>query len=209
MNDEKSKDYLSVGEASKLCGICPKTIRKLCDQEKIEYYKTLSGHRKISRLSISKMCGIISPIEEISKVQKINYIYSRVSTQKQHDDLSRQVDYIKSRNSKYAAYTSLQDIGSGINFKRKGLRKILESCLQGNIGEVVIAYRDRLCRFAFELIKIIIEGAGGFITVINDENHKSSEQELSEDLLSIIQIYCCKSMGKRRYAKGNKDKIEA
>ena len=99
----------------------------------------------------------------------------------------------------FDSYKLISDIGSGINFKRQGLITILDSCLQNNIGEVVIAHKDRLSRFGFDLIKLIIEKAGGKITIINDEQNKSTEQELAEDLLSIIHIYSCRQMGKRKY----------
>ena len=69
MNEEKIKKYLSVSEASELCGICPKTLRKYCDQEKIDHYKTICGNRKINRLSLLKMCNIIPNTKEISKIQ--------------------------------------------------------------------------------------------------------------------------------------------
>lgn len=202
------KEYLSIGEASKLCGICPKTLRKITDENKVDFYRTPSGNRKISRHSLSELCNIIPIDNKISKNEKINFIYSRVSSKKQQDDLYRQIDYLKNKQPEYSTYTPIQDIGSGLNFKRKGLQTILDTCIQGNVGDVVIAHRDRISRFGFDLIKIIIEKSGGTITVIDDENHKSTEQELSEDLLSIVQIYCCRSMGKRRYTKVNKDSIE-
>ena len=95
-----------------------------------------------------------------------------------------------------------------------GLATILDACVQNSIGEVVVAHRDRLCRFGFDLVKQIIEKSGGSITVIDDEKNKSSEQELAEDLLSIINIYSCRQMGKRKYkTKGidenNKNIIES
>jgi predicted site-specific integrase-resolvase len=128
------------------------------------------------------------------------------------DDLSRQLTYIQSKDLKYITYTSLSDIGSGINFKRKGLQTILDSCLQRVIGEVIIAHRDRLSRFGFELIKCFITKAGGTIKVLDDDGHKSTEQELAEDLLSIVHIYSCKQMGKRSYkstiTKESKNTIE-
>jgi len=203
--NEETKNYISVKRASELCGLSPQTLRKLADENKIEYYKTLSGQRRFNQSYIQKMCHNELVNKEIPKIERINYLYSRVSSKKQQDDLYRQFEYIRSKNPKYSTYTSLQDIGSGINFKRKGLNTILESCLQGAIGEIVIAHKDRLCRFGFELIKTLVEKSGGTITIIDDEEdrHKSSEQELSEDLLSIVQIYCCKSMGSRRYKNKN------
>jgi predicted site-specific integrase-resolvase len=116
------------------------------------------------------------------------------------DDLSRQVDYLK--RPEYIDYNIITDVASGINFQRKGLSTILEACLQKRIGEVVIANRDRLCRFGYELIDQLVKKGGGKITVLNDPENKSSEQELAEDLLAIIHIFSCKQMGRRRYAKG-------
>ncbi len=205
MNEEK---FISVGKASKLCGICPKTLRKIVDENKIEFYRTASGHRKISRQSLSQMCNLVYDDCKVSEDEKNNFIYSRVSSKKQSEDLDRQVEYLKSRKPEYNSFICIEDVGSGINFKRKGLQRILDSCIQRTVGEVVVAHRDRLSRFGFELIKMFIEKAGGTITVIDDEKHKSSEQELSEDLMSIVQIYCCRSMGKRRYSKSKTCKIE-
>jgi predicted site-specific integrase-resolvase len=126
------------------------------------------------------------------------------------DDLVRQINYVQSRNPEYTTYRTLSDIGSGINFTRKGLQTILDTCLQGTIGEVVVAHRDRLSRFGFDLIKCFIIKAGGKLTVLDDDGNKSTEQELAEDLLSIIHIYSCKQMGKRSYkTKKSKNSIEA
>jgi predicted site-specific integrase-resolvase len=148
------------------------------------------------------MCSNVSSFHQRKDHTKINYIYTRVSSRKQSDDLERQIEFIKSQKPEYnTSYKLISDIGSGINFKRQGLITILESCLQNNIGEVVIAHKDRLSRFGFDLIKLIIEKAGGKITIINDEQNKSTEQELAEDLLSIIHIYSCRQMGKRKYTK--------
>jgi predicted site-specific integrase-resolvase len=143
------------------------------------------------------MCHGIPIDDQIKEYPKKNFLYARVSSKKQMDDLSRQLEYIKSRNSdKYATYESVSDITSGINFNRKGLTTILDACLYGNLGEVVIAHRDRLCRFGFDFIKLIIEKRGGKIVVLDDDKNKSSEQELAEDLLSIIHIYSCRQMGR-------------
>jgi len=194
--DEKEKkqtNYISIGEATVLSGLCAQTLRKLADQKKIISYKTITGQRKFDKSNIIQMCSNVSPVFERKDPTKINYIYTRVSSRKQYDDLERQIEFIKSQKPEYnTSYKLISDIGSGINFKRQGLITILDSCLQNNIGEVVIAHKDRLSRFGFDLIKLIIEKAGGKITIINDEQNKSTEQELAEDLLSIIHIYSCR-----------------
>ena len=202
------KEYISIDEASKITGLSIQTIRKLGDKKQIKCFKTPSGHRRFNKQDLEKFCDPDSFNEKDSENTKINYIYTRVSSKKQLDDLSRQVEYIQKRKPEYSSYTTISDIASGINFKRKGLQPILDSCIQGVIGEVVIAHRDRLSRFGFDLVKIIIEKAGGTITILDDEKNKSSEQELAEDLLSIIHIYSCRQMGKRSYKIKQSKSIE-
>lgn len=210
---ENNQAFVGVTEAARICGMHPHTLRKYANEGKIKGYKTPSGQTKFNRSYLEEMCKCVPDIEKVPTIEKTNYIYTRVSSKKQMDDLERQVDFIRTRRTEYNTYTTLSDVASGINFKRKGLETILDSCIQGTIGELVIAHRDRLCRFGFELIRLFVEKSGGKITVLDDERNKSSEQELSEDLLSIIHIYSCRQMGKRSYKNKqaneiNKDKTE-
>lgn len=197
--NDKEKNYLPIRDAETFTGLKQQTLRKLFEENILTGYKTESGQRMFARQSLCQFCNISSKTEgEIN--QKANILYARVSSKKQSDDLARQVEFLKSAKPEYADFRVVEDIASGINFKRKGLLEILERCLQGVIGEVVVAHRDRMSRFGFELIKTIIEKAGGSVTVINDEKQTSSEQELAEDLLSIVHIYSCR----QRSYKGKK-----
>jgi len=200
MKDGTEKSFISTKEATRITGLHPHTIRKLADKNEIICYKTPSGQRKYNRQCLEKFCNPVLLTPEITTNEKTNYIYSRVSSKKQLDDLVRQTEYLQSRKPQYASYVSITDVASGINFKRKGLQTILDSCLQGTIGELVIAHRDRLCRFGFELLDYIVQKSGGKITVLDNEPNKSTEQELAEDLLSIVHIYSCKQMGTRSYS---------
>jgi predicted site-specific integrase-resolvase len=170
----------------------------MADKSSILCYRTPSGQRRINIQSIQKFCSNALHDQEEPKSKKRNFVYARVSTKKQLDDLSRQLEFLK--RPQYSEHTIVTDIASGINFKRKGLSTILDSCLQGRIGEVVVAHRDRLCRFGFELIEQMVSKAGGTITVLDHSNDKTCEQELTEDLLSIIHVFSCQQMGKRSYA---------
>lgn len=194
--NETTKTFISTAEASRITGLHPHTIRKIADNNQVQCYKTPAGQRKYNRACLEKFCNPVSAVVEIADSPKINYIYSRVSSRKQMDDLARQTQYIQNRRPEYASYVSITDVASGINFKRKGLHTLLDSCLQRTLGEIVIAHRDRLCRFGFELLQQIVEKSGGKITVLDDESNKSTEQELAEDLLSIVHIYSCKQMDK-------------
>ena len=204
----KSK-FVSIKEASQLTGICQQTLRVMADQKKIGCYKTPTGFRKFNTDSISKMLDFVNDDVQIQSKQqqeqeqdllRKNFIYTRVSSKKQLDDLSRQVEFLRSKyDTGSDSFILLQDIGSGINFKRKGLQTILDACLQNVIGTVIVAHRDRLSRFAFDLIESIVTKAGGKVTVVNNQHHETSEQELAEDLLSIVHAYSCRQMGKRKY----------
>jgi predicted site-specific integrase-resolvase len=204
IKNEKIKNFLPIRDAEVFTGVKQQTLRKLFEENILKGYKTESGQRMYSRKSLCEFCNI-NENEEDEYNEKANIVYARVSSKKQSDDLARQIEFIRLAKPEYINYRVVTDIASGINFKRKGLLDILERSLHGVIGEVVIAHRDRMSRFGFDLIKTIIEKAGGEVTVIDDEKQKSSEQELAEDLLSIVHIYSCRQMGKRSY-KGRKNK---
>jgi putative resolvase len=191
-------EYIPVLEASKITGLSIQTIRKLGDKKKIKCYIMPSGHRRFNKQDLEKFCDPDNMTGKKTDNTQVNYIYTRVSSKNQSDDLSRQLKYIQNIKPEYSSYTSISDIASGNNFKRKGLQTILDSCIQGVIGEVIIAHKDILSRFGFDLIKIIIEKAGGNVIVIDDTQYRSSEQELAKDVLEIIHIYSYKQNKQRK-----------
>ena len=90
----------------------------------------------------------------------------------------------------------ISDIGSGINYKRKGLQELIKGMANRSISKVVVLYKDRLTRFGFELIEYIAELYGCEIEVI-DTTEKTQQEELVEDLVQIITVFSCKLQGKR------------
>jgi predicted site-specific integrase-resolvase len=194
LDEKKEKRFVSVGDASNIASLDPQTIRKLFDNEKIAGYKTPSGQRKIDRTSLQAMCNSMLCNETKQIDEKQNFLYTRVSTKKQMDNLSRQIEYI--RRPEYSQYTLISDIGSGINFKRKGLSTILDSCLQGTIGEIIVTHKDRLCSFGFELIESIVTKAGGTIKVLDYNKDSISQSEFTDDLVSIIRNISYGQMGR-------------
>ena len=194
---KKQKQFITVGEASSITGIEAQTIRKMADNASFICYRTPSQQRRINLQSLQEFISISN--QNISQVSRKNILYARVSSKKQMADLSRQAECLKRATPEFYDYELISDIASGISFKRKGLSTILDMCLQGTIGNIVIAHKDRLCRFGFELINELVQKSGGNIIVLNKNENKSNEQELSEDLLSIVQIFCCRQMGKRKY----------
>ena len=185
-------EYVSSQEACKLFQVSISTLRRWDNEGKIDTYRTAGKQRRYSTQLLTKTNNTTT-----NDVQKQKICYCRVSSTHQKNDLQRQKEYLK---SKYPDYRIIQDIGSGINWKRSGLKTILELAMQKKLDTVVVAHRDRLCRFAFELIQWILEKNEVKLVVLN-ESICSTEQELAEDLLSIIHVFSCKQMGKRRYKK--------
>ena len=123
--------------------------------------------------------------------------YCRVSSPKQKDDLERQVENL--RTYLYAQgqpFEIIIDVGSGINYKKKGLQDLIRRIESNQAEKVVILYKDRLLRFGFELIETIAAIHGCKIEIV-DTTQKSEQQELVEDLVQIITVFSCKLQGKR------------
>lgn len=123
-------------------------------------------------------------------------VYARVSSRKQQEDLQRQIEYLKSKEPHAEV---ISDIASGINFKRKGLKAILERSLQGAKLKVVVAHRDRLARFGFDLLEWLIEWNGGEVVVLSKSHHTSSPAELLQDLRAILSVFAARMPGLRKY----------
>ncbi len=90
----------------------------------------------------------------------------------------------------------IRDIGSELNFKRKGLKALLERLMQGDKLQVVIAHRDRLARFGIDLIRYLAEQNGGELVVLDQTEH-SPQEELTADLLTILHVFSCRMHGLR------------
>lgn len=138
------------------------------------------------------------------KKQKI--CYCRVSSNKQKEDLERQINFMK---EKYPDYEIIKDIGSGLNFKRRGLNKIIEIAINGELEELLITYKDRLCRIGFELIENIIKKySNGKITIVNKSEEETPTEEVTKDIISIMNIYVAKINGLRKYKTDIKKTIK-
>jgi excisionase family DNA binding protein len=182
--------YVAASEASKLYGVHPETLREWADTGKIEFQRTVGGHRRYK---------VFEPA-----TTKKNFIYARVSSKKQEQDLQRQIKYL---SKKYPNYEVISDIGSGLNFKRKGFRRILEQLYQRNIGEVVVSTEDRFSRLgANELFEWMFGKFGGKLTILHQRASKSSNEELAEELLEVITVFTARYHGRRSYSDNKKSK---
>lgn len=187
--------WITNKEACELFGVSAVTLRRWAQCDKIECQRTSGGHRRYFIHS-----GDTPKDKETIK----KYIYVRVSSSKQKDDLTRQADFLL---SKYPDYKIVSDIGSGLNYKRKGLLKLLELSNRGEISELVVFSKDRLCRFGFELLQWQFLQNNTEL-VVYDKSDKTPEQEFTEDILAILQVFACRWNGKRKYTLDENKEIQ-
>jgi predicted site-specific integrase-resolvase len=177
--------YVKLREACARTGLHPHTLRKYADTGVIHSIRTPSGQRLFD---IDSFVG--------DRRSKQVVVYARVSSRKQQDDLERQIAYLKSKEPHAEVIT---DIASGLNFKRKGLKTLLERSLQGDQLIVVVAHRDRLARFGFDLIEWLIERNGGQVVVLSKSAHTSTTDELLQDLLAVLSVFAARMPGLTKY----------
>jgi len=203
MNDCYIDKYIGKKKAMDILGISALTLLKLEELNKIEVIKTIGGHRKYNVLKYikenKKESETIVKKDKIKNIEKMNICYVRVSTNGQKTDLEHQKKYMI---KKYPNYEIVEDIGSGINFNRKGLRKIIKLGIEGKINKLIVASKDRLTRFGFELIEDLIkEYSNGEIIIENEKEDKEPKDELVDDVLQILNVYTAKMNGLRKYNK--------
>lgn len=148
--------------------------------------------------------GVLSLLGKNDESGKKSYIYARVSSDHQKGDLERQIQDLKKA---YPRHELIQDIGSGVNFKRKGLETLLERVLSGMVSEVVVMHRDRLARIGFELLEFIFEKTGTKL-LVHCPTSNVGQGELAEDLLAVTTHFVASYNG-RRAAENRKRRKEA
>ena len=178
-------NYSTPRQAAEHFGVCLHTLRRWEKDGIIAAIRTPAGQR---RYLINSYAG-----RNTTNLRTI--LYARVSSLHQKADLDRQIAKLLEL---YPSAELITDIASGLNFKRKGLRSILETVRAGNVGSVIVAHKDRLARFGFELIEWLCQLDGTKIVVLNQDN-LSPEREMVEDILAIVHVFSCRLYGLRKY----------
>ncbi|KOA19011.1 hypothetical protein CLHOM_27510 [Clostridium homopropionicum DSM 5847] len=156
------------------------------------HHTTEGGYRYYSEQQINQVLQV--PL--IKKYKKI-IGYCRVSSHKQKDDLERQIENVRTYMiAKGYSFEIISDIGSGINYNKKGLNQLIDMITNSEVEKIVILYKDRLLRFGFEIIESLCNKYGATIEII-DNTKKTEEHELVEDLIQIVTVFSCRLQGKR------------
>jgi excisionase family DNA binding protein len=180
-----------------LLKICTRTLFDWEKKGKIQCARTKGGHRRIPYSSVKPLLS-----NTTTEIPRRKVCYARVSSSGQKQDLERQVEFFRDR---YPDHEIVTDIGSGLNFKRKGFKALLEASNGGHIQEIVVTHRDRLCRFGFELVEWIIQSRSNGRILVLDKKETSPQEELVGDLISIITVFSSRLYGLR--SGGIKKKI--
>lgn len=185
-------EYYSINKFSKILGVSAQTLRNWDKSGKLHPHHTSSnGYRYYSYEQLNQVMNIKPNFD------RITIGYCRVSSNKQKDDLERQIETMKLYlTAQGKPFEIISDIGSGINYKKKGLKELIERISQNKVEKVVVLYKDRLVRFGFDLVAYIASLYNCDIEII-DNTEKSEQQELVEDLVQIITVFSCKLQGKR------------
>lgn len=187
-------EYLPIGKMAEKLGVTEQTLRNWDKSGKLKpAYIADSGYRYYSSEQLAKVTGLFYT----NKVDKTVIGYCRVSTRKQSDNLDRQIDCVKQYCiANGYQFKIISDIGSGINYNKKGLQDLLRAVMNNEVSKIVIMYKDRLVRFGFELIETICSFHNVEIEII-DLTEKSEQEELVEDLIQIITVFGARLSGKR------------
>ena len=186
--------YYSSKDVTKILGVTAQTLRKWDKEGKLKpSYTKSNGYRYYSE------DVILSYTQERKTKKDINVVlYARVASKEQQDDLERQISNLKEyAKDKYEKYDVISDIGSGINYEKPGLKRLIEMINKKQVDVIVVLYKDRLLRYGFELVEYFAKLNNVKIEVI-DKIDKNQDQELVEDLVQIITVFSCKLQGKRK-----------
>jgi predicted site-specific integrase-resolvase len=185
--------YVSISDAAKALGVSVTTLRRWEAAGKLVPEHTAGGHR---RYDLAKLRPEMFRAEEAAARRTI--AYARVSSHDQKDDLERQKQVLEIFCAQQGwTFEVIADLGSGMNYHKKGLKRLLDAIIDGEIGRLVITHKDRLLRFGAELVFAICEAKGVELVILNQGEDTTFEEDLAKDVLEIITVFSARLYGSR------------
>lgn len=182
-----------INEFAKRIGRSTATVRRWEREGKIVAKRLPSGHRYFDESDVRMITGGVPEKRDV-------VVYCRVSSAGQKDDLASQIAAMElyCRSAAIPVDRWIQEVGGGMNFKRKHFLAIIDRIQRGEIAKLLVAHKDRLMRFGFDLFHHIAAENGCEIVVVNQES-LSPQQEMVEDLMAIVHTFSCRLYGMRKY----------
>ena len=194
--------FVSIGQASTLVGLSVSTLRRWEANNFIKpAFRTGGGHRRYCVETLkSKILGI-----KTKRKKRIHVAYARVSSHDQRSDLKRQVVVLKKHLEGYTGDTKvIEDLGSGINYKKRGLSELIELICSKRVKTLVLTHRDRLLRFGSPLLFKLCHIFGTKVIILNEQKKQDFNQELVADVIEIMTVFCSKVYGHRSHKNRRK-----
>jgi len=186
-----------IGKFAKKIGVTTQTLRDW-DKKNILKLAYLGTGKHQHRYYNEEQLNQILQKQDLK--EKINLGYVRVSAKHQKDDLQRQYNlmelYLTGQGKKFKI---ISDIGSGINYNKKGLKELLKLISTNQINKLYLSFKDRLVRFGYELISEFCKLHSVKIEIINQSETKTDEEEMIDDILNIIHVFSCRMNGKQSH----------
>jgi putative resolvase len=186
-------ELVTLSKASKILGVTTKTLRNWDAEGKIKTERTVGKHRRIPQSEIDRLSGNIQ-----TDKQTVTLAYCRCNTLKQKDNLERQTGRVLEYCYKNKWQVELyKDIGSGLNENRRDFKKLIKRISVGDVKRIVVEHKDRLSRYGFDTFKSYCDTYKVDVVVIEDNEKKIFEQELTEDIIALVTSYSARLYGRR------------
>ena len=190
---------LSIGELAVAIGVSVVTLRRWDKAGQVKpHLRTAGGHRRYLLAEVLRDLGVETDKQNSVTPPRFVVGYGRVSSFDQKADLLRQRERLEARLRDEPQALIISDLGSGLNFKKRGLSRLISLILGGQVERLVITHKDRLLRFGFELIEQLVMEHGGTLEVLEDVRG-NDEVELAKDVLTIITVFSAKLYGRRAH----------
>ncbi|MDI9570885.1 MAG: IS607 family transposase [Pseudomonadota bacterium] len=184
---------VSIGEAAKALGVSITTLRRWEANGKLIAEHTVGGHR---RYNLAKLRPELFRVETEAKRKTV--AYARVSSHDQKTDLERQKQVLELYCARQGwTFEVIADLGSGMNYHKQGLKRLLDAVIEGQIGRLVITHKDRLLRFGAELVFAICAAKNVEVVILNQGEDTTFEEDLAKDVLEIITVFSARLYGSR------------
>ena len=192
--------FVKIGQASEILGVTPQTLRRWEREGQFSPDRVSEGGTRYYELS--RLVGGREPESDLT------VCYARVSSHDPKEDLKRQAEHLGLHCARQGwRYELIQDVGSGMNYRKKGLKRLLEMIVEGRVKRVVVTHKDRLLRFGAELVFALCEARSVEVVILNQGEEPTFEDELVQDVVEIITVFSARMYGARSHR--NKKLVEA
>lgn len=186
---------LSIGAAAKALGVSTSTLRRWEAAGRVVPVRTEGGQRRYD------LAALRPGLARGASIVRRTVAYARVSSHDQRADLERQKEVLELYCASQGwPFEIVADLGSGMNYRKKGLKRLLDEILAGDVGRLVLTHEDRLLRFGAELVFALCEAKNVEVVIINQGIDTSFEEDLASDVLEIVTVFSARLYGSRSHS---------